>query len=218
MIARIAVLCLFVFVATNAHAAPLTWFWSGPVNGYVCDSEPCGTALATVVPLGSTVNVSMTFNFDPLAPALPNPALPCLKGTASVSMGVAGTTYTSGGYVWDGGLGFGPGTCSPTYNQVEVVVPSWVSGGPTLGGSWIPFPAGLDGLWWPGPLTNVQPNSISSQLPRFYVPFQSAPQRFTAQLQAVQDPSLPPVPEPSTLFLMSTGLSAFAGRRMFTRR
>ena len=51
-------------------------------------------------------------------------------------------------------------------------------------------------------MTSVQPASISSQLPGFYRPFQAVPQRFTADLYAV--------PEPSTWLLLSTGLSAAA--------
>ena len=223
LIARIVGVGLLLFVASRADATPIQWLWSGPVTGYQCMfGEPCTNDLNTVVPLGTTVNLSLSFNFDPLGPALPNPGPfppPCLKGTASVGLQVAGQSYTSTGFVWEEAHGFGPGTCVPGYNFVEVVVPGWASDGPALSGSWIPFPAsGLDGFWWGGHLIDGQPNSISTQFPAFYRPLQSNPQRFIAKLQAVQDPSLVPVPEPATWFLLSTGLSAIAGRRMFKRR
>jgi hypothetical protein len=205
LIAHVLGACLLLFGATSAEAAMITWEWAGPVTGYQCAFGPCPIDLDTVVPLGTPVTVSMAF--DPVAPP-PNPSLPCLKGTATVSLEVVGQTYTNGGFVWDEAHGFGPGVCVPGYNFVEVVVPGWV-GGPALPGGWIPF-SGLDGFWWGGDLTTVQPTAIASQFPAFYRIGQSSPQRFTASLRAVTDPSLPVVPEPSTWLLMSSGLSAAA--------
>jgi len=204
MTTRIIGTLLLLVGGARAEAAMITWEWAGPVTGYQCAFGPC--SIDSVVPLGSPVKVSMTFN--PIVPTPPVPSTPCYKGTASVSLNVLGQTYTNTGHVWDEAHGFGPGICVPGYNFVEVVVPGWGSGGPALPGGWVPFGFGLDGLWWGGDLTSVQPNAIGTQLPEFYRPQQSSPQRFTASLQAV--PNAVPVPEPATFFLLSTGLSAAA--------
>ncbi len=198
----------------RADAAPITWHWAGPVTGYVCaGGSNCsiGSTLDTVVPLGTTVDVFLSF--DPVVPTHPNPSLPCLWGTASASLQVVGRTYTSTGFVWDEAHGFGPGVCVPGFNVVEIVVPVWGFDGPALPGGWVPFHiAFLPGLWWDGDLTSIQPTSISSQFPEFRLPGQSAPQRFTVNLQAVPA-DLQPVPEPTTWLLLSTGLAAAAWRR-----
>src|SRR6185503_13773720 len=135
------------------------------------------------------------------------------RGTASASLQVLGRTYTNTGHVWDEGHGFGPGTCVPGYNVIEVVAPSWGLGGPPLPDGWVPFSFNsLPGLWWAGDLTFNQPPFISSQFPAFYRPGESVPQRFTANLQAVPA-DVQPVPEPTTWLLLSTGLAAAAWRR-----
>lgn len=199
---------LLLLGTLSANADPITWHWAGPVTGYLCAAGgPCPITLDTSVPLGTTVDVFVTLNLNPVG-APSNPVIPCLRGTASASLQVLGRTYTNQGVVWDEGHGFGPGICVPGYDFVEVVVPIWGEDGPSLPNGWVPisylfFP----GLWWPGDLTNVQPLSISSQFPAFHQPGLSSPQRFTANLEAV------PVPEPATWLLLSTGLAVAARRR-----
>ena len=214
-VARLFILLVVLTTAElgvrNAEAATITWHWAGSVTGYAfafpcAPGSDCGPALETVVPLGTTVDVFVSL--DPGLPS-PNPSSPCFRGTASASLQVLGRTYTSTGFVWDEGFGFGPGVCVPGYNVIEIVVPGWGSGGPALPEGWAPFsPTFLPGLWWGGDLTNDQPMFINSQLPAFWQPGQSIPQRFTANLQAVTN--VHAVPEPSTWLLLSTGLSAAA--------
>lgn len=206
---------LLALGVSRAEAGMITWHWAGPVTGYVgCSPGSCGETLDTVVPLGTPVDVFVSL--DPARPS-PNPGFPCYRGTASASLQVLGRTYTSTGFVWDEGHGFGPGVCVPGYDEIEIVVPSWGYGGAALPEGWIPFsPDFLPGLWWRGDLTSVQPTSISSQLPSFYRPGQSVPQRFTASLQAVPPALEQPVavPEPATLTLFGAGLAAaWAARR-----
>lgn len=208
--------CLLLVGAARVEAATITWQWAGPVNGYLCllAGACTGERLETVVPLGTPVDVFVTI--DPAAPTYPNPSLPCLWGNAEVSMQVLGRSYPGTGFVWVDSQGFGPGTCHPGDNTVEIVVPAWGEGGqPPLPGGWVPFGSNngayLAGLWWGADdLTSVQPLTIGSQLPYFYrglgASTQSFPERFTVNLQAV------PVPEPSTWLLLSIGLSAAAWR------
>jgi hypothetical protein len=209
---RMCLLAACLLVAARADADPMTWHWAGPVNGYACTTgAPCPITLDTTVPLGTTVDVFVTLNLNPVG-SPSNPAIPCNRGSASASLQVLGQTYTGSGVVWDEGHGFGSGGCVPGYDVVEVVVPAWGVEGPALPNGWEPigflfFP----GLWWAGDLTSVQPLSISSQFPAFWQPFESAPQRFTANLEAVT------VPEPATWLLLSTGLM-MARRHANTRR
>ena len=199
--------------AARAKAGLITWHWAGPVTGYT--SAPVGLKLESVVPLGTPVDVFLTF--DPDAPFL-NPAQ-CLQGMGTTSMQVLGRTYTNQGYVWEDAQGFGPGVCAPGSNSVEVVVPSWGSSGPLLPDGWQVFNLdSLPGLWWGGSLADGQPLAISSQFPTFYKPQQSLRQRFIADLQAVPNVQPAPVPEPSSLLLLSTGLSAAAWWRRKRRQ
>lgn len=195
--------------AATADASMITWQWTGIVTGHT--GAPAGLTLDTVVPLGTRIDVSMSL--DPDAAYLN--AASCLQGRATASFQVLGKTYTNGGFVWEDARGFGPGTCAPSENNVEIVVPSWGSGGPALADGWVPFRKDdfLPGVWWSGDLATGQPASISSQFPYFYSPGQSIPQRFTASMQAVTNAQPTPVPEPSTWLLMSTGLSACAAWR-----
>ena len=192
----------------KTEASLITWHWAGPVTGYA-GATLGGPSLETVVPLGTTVDVFVSL--DPGAPSL-NPAF-CLQGTASASLEVLGRTYSNEGFVWVDAMGFGPGICAPGSNWVEIVVPSWGSGGPALPDGWVAGGGGpsdfLPGLFWGGDLTTQQPAFIASQFPAFRIPGQSSPQRFTADLQAVQQ-DLQSVPEPSTWLLLSTGLAAAA--------
>ncbi|HYE85583.1 MAG TPA: PEP-CTERM sorting domain-containing protein [Vicinamibacterales bacterium] len=208
LVLLVAALATAHFGVATAAAATITWHWEGTVTGHT-DARG-GPSLETVVPLGTPVGVTVTF--DPDAPDL-NPGI-CLQGTASASLRVLDRTFTGGGFVWEDAMGFGPGMCAPSVNNVEIVVPSWGFNGPALPDGWIPFVTSdyLPGLWWAGDLVNGQPQSISSQFPLFYLPRQSFPQRFTADLHAVPS-ELTPVPEPATWLLLSTGFSVAAACR-----
>jgi hypothetical protein len=210
LVLLVAALTTAEFGAATAEAGMITWHWAGPVTGYVGDGFG-GPTLDAVVPLGTPVDVIVSF--DPGAPYL-NPAT-CLQGMSSASLQVLGRTYTNQGYVWVDAMGLGPGVCAPSLDHVEIVVPSWGSGGPALPDGWVPISFGenfFPALWWGGDLTSVQPTFVDSQFPKFYRPGQSTPQRFTANLQAVPNQAVP-VPEPSTMLLLSTGLSLAAWRR-----
>ena len=191
--------------ATPAAASPVTWQWSGPVTGYRCRSVEFGcdvNPFATVVPLGTTVDVFLTFDPDVYA----SPGI-CLKGYGSATLQVLGQTYTNQAWLWNDGYGAGGGFCGGGGN--EVVVPSWGSGGPQLPDGWSPFTFGgnyFPGLYWGIDLSWTMPSSISPAFPYFYNYERYAPLTFVADLQAV--------PEPSTWLLLGTGLAAVAARRL----
>lgn len=209
----VVLLMVIVLGVAKAEASIMTWHWAGPVTGY--SGFPCNPGfdcptLDTIVPLGTTIDVLVSL--DPATPANAN----CLAGTASASLQVLGRTYTNTGFVWVDAFGFGGGICAPGSDRVEIVVPSWGSGGPALPDGWVPFPILSDsffpGLWWSGDLTSTQPTEIASQFFRFHLPDQAPPQRFIADLQAVAP--MHPVPEPATMTLLGGGLAAaWAARR-----
>src|ERR1051325_1962443 len=167
--AGLQVLTLIALGISTAEAGTITWHWAGPVTGYIgisCPPGECGLSLESAVPRGTPIDLFLSL--DPNSTP-PNPQLPCLRGTASASLQVLGRTYTNTGFVWDEGHGFGPGTCVPGYDFIEVVVPSWGFGGPPLPDGWIPFsPDYFPGLWWSGDLTFDQPLSLGYQFPSFY--------------------------------------------------
>ena len=94
---RVALLlatCLVLLGVARAEAATITWHWTGPVTGYTCALGSCGPiTIDSVVPLGTPVDVFVSFAPD--FPTYPNPALPCLAGSASLSLQVVGRTYTA---------------------------------------------------------------------------------------------------------------------------
>ena len=212
LVLMVAALAAAPFGVASAEAGMITWHWAGIVTGF--SGAPAGPTLDSVVPLGTPVDLFMTL--DPDAPPLN--AATCLQGTAIASLQFLGRSYTNEGYVWEDGMGFGGGFCSPSMNQVEVVVPSWGSGGPALPDGWIPFARNLDGVWWGGDLTDVQPTFIGSQLPSFYIPDASYPQRFFANFQAVPNSQTAPVPEPATMTMVGIGLALAAHRRLRRQR
>jgi hypothetical protein len=139
------------------------------------------------------VNVFVTF--DLAGP--PNPSIPCLLALTTATLEIAGVSYVHGGYLFENAFGFGSAQCDPGSNRVEVVVPFWFEGGPQLPNGWTPFGGNpLPGLFWPGPLTMNPDKPIGSSFGYFSAPGHS-PQRFTANLV--------PVPEPSTVALLGIG-------------
>jgi hypothetical protein len=208
MRAQLATLGLVLGLACASPAAgsPVTYHWSGPVTGYACYYGACDdpNPFAAVVPLGTTVDVLLTF--DPDFSATYNPPASCFWGTGSASFQVLGRKYTHTAYLWNDGYGFSGGICGGGGN--EVVVPNWGFGGPELPGDWSPYwDSPFSGFWWGLDPSWTMPSSIASQFPYFSVdPSEGYPVRFNADLHAV--------PEPSTWLLLATGLAAVAGRRL----
>ena len=66
--------CLLFFCVARAEAASITWHWAGLVNGYVCEFGSCDPDIDTAVPLGTPVDVSVSFENG--FPTYPNPVLP----------------------------------------------------------------------------------------------------------------------------------------------
>lgn len=209
------ILVVALLAVPTTAAAGTIWHWTGFVTGH---TDPRGgLSLDTVVPLGTPVDVILSLAPD--APYL-NPSI-CLQGTASATLQVLGRSYTNGGYVWEDAMGFGPGVCAPSFDNVEIVVPAWGTGGPALPDGWVPF--GIDfnflpGMWWGGSLSDGQPPFISTQLPLFYRPGQSFPQRFTASLQAVPAVQPIPAPEPGTMTMVGIGLALALRKRLRGQR
>jgi len=205
--------CLLLFCVARAEAASITWHWAGLVTGYACEFA-CDPTIDTAVPLGTPVDVSVSFEDG--FPTHPDPVSRCLLGRGTATLQVLGRTYTGLGVAWDEAFGFGPGLCVPGFQEAEIVVPSWgVTGlgpnGPALPEGWAPVtppgPGYFPGLWWAGDFTSVQPASINSQFPFFTQCPTCSRERFTANLEAI------PAPEPSTLLLLGTGLAAVWRRR-----
>ncbi len=197
-------LVLGLVCASPAAGSPVTWQWSGPVTGYTCyNYGVCDTtAFAAVVPLGTTVDVFLTFNDESTTY---NPPASCLWGYGSATFQVLGRTYTSQAWLWNNGMGFDAGVCGAGGN--EVVVPGWGNGGPPLPDGWILYPSSsttIPGMNWGLDLSWTMPSSINPRFPAFRLEG-NTPARFTVDLQAV--------PEPSTWLLLGTGLAAVAARR-----
>ena len=63
----------------------MTWHFAGPVTGYYCDSGEydcgIGKTLDEVVPLGTMVDVVVSFDAD--FPSYPAPGISCISGVAT---------------------------------------------------------------------------------------------------------------------------------------
>ena len=121
MRAQLATLGLVLGLACASPAAgsPVTWHWSSPVTGYTCRYVGCDTsAFAAVVPLGTKVDVLLTF--DPDFSATYNPPENCFWGSGTATLRVLGRSYTDGAALWNDGFGFGGGYCGGGGNEVLI--------------------------------------------------------------------------------------------------
>lgn len=212
VIALVSTVSLFA-AAERAEGAPVLWQYAGQVLGYTSPGPPCALCpepLAEVLPIGS--RVELDWYFDPSSPEFTSCIGQYPDATTQLVLRLAGNEYTFSGkaYTWVDAFGFS-GSCGPNGVGLEVVAPAmWT--GPALPGT-LPnligvYPGGgISGFSgsWDGPgLPTSPPLHLGMQSPMFSME--------AGGYQGVTT-SLTPVPEPSTLLLLGSGLATLVARR-----
>ena len=195
--------------ARQTTAAPITWIVTGTAN-------PSGLQWSNVVPQGTPVTASFTFDTDT-----------AVKGTQCTAAGAGGYSMQMSAtvtfpnftipYAGGGMLVAAPsGLCGTSYQQVEMLLA--VPGGPfapVIPGA--PTPAAYQNLWVL-PSLQVDPNAFG--LPAIFAGLEHGSVNFQlwgpAGLLSFSG-EIRPVPEPTTMVLFGSGL-AFAVRAARRRR